>query len=308
MEAKVEKTKGAAYPGRREVSSRSTAPTVSVIIPTFNRATTLPASIESVQRQTHPVGEIIVVDDGSEDGTSEVVEVFGDGVTYIHQRQQGVSAARNRGISQASGEWLAFLDSDDRWCTNKIQRQLAYVGGGARIVHSDEIWVRRGRRVNPMRKHAKKGGNIYRDCLPLCVISPSSVMIHRSLFDEVGLFDESLPVCEDYDLWLRICAREPVAYVPEPLIWKFGGHADQLSGRYWGLDRFRIRAMEKVLDSGRLSEEDRMATLEMLIHKAGIYLEGARKRGRAEDVEIYELKRSRACRALRDNASTGEWH
>ncbi len=168
----------------------------------------------------------------------------------------------------------------------------------ARIAHTDEIWVRGGRRVNQMRKHAKKGGYIYRDCLPLCVISPSSVMIHRSLFDEVGLFDEDLPVCEDYDLWLRICARERVEYVPEFLIRKIGGHADQLSRRYWGMDRFRIKAMEKMLDSGNLSEEDRGATLEMLIHKAGIYLQGARKRGRAEDVEVYEAKRSRALRAL----------
>ena len=115
-----------------------------------------------------------------------------------------------------------------------------------------------------MKKHAKSGGHIFRQCLPLCVISPSSVMIQRSLFDEIGLFDESLPACEDYDLWLRICARHPVLFLQEPMIIKHGGHRDQLSRRYWGMDRFRIQALEKIIDAPGLSPADRIAVAEML--------------------------------------------
>ena len=112
-----------------------------------------------------------------------------------------------------------------------------------------------------MHKHAKAGGWIYTHCLPLCAISPSAVLIHRSIFDCVGLFNEQLPACEDYDLWLRICARFPVHFIPEPLIIKYGGHDDQLSRRYWGMDRFRIQALEDILASGVLTEEHRQATL-----------------------------------------------
>ncbi len=272
--------------------------TVSAIIPTHNRAGVLSAAIESVCRQTRPVGEIVVVDDGSRDATAAVVAAFGDRVRYIVQDRRGVSAARNRGIRQSRGEWLAFLDSDDRWCQTKIERQLSSLGPDQRISHTDEIWIRNGRRVNPMRKHAKRGGHIYRDCLPRCVISPSSVLIHRTLLDEVGLFDESLPACEDYDLWLRICAREAVGFVSEPLVVKYGGHEDQLSRRVWGLDRFRIQALERMLDCDFLAEGDRIATLRTLMRKARIYSQGARKRGRTAEASRYESMGRRCRRVL----------
>jgi glycosyltransferase involved in cell wall biosynthesis len=279
--------------------------TISVIIPTYNRAATLASAIESVRAQTRPVDEIIVIDDGSDDGTQALLADLGGRVRCCFQDHRGVSVARNRGIQIAFGEWLAFLDSDDRWCPTKIERQLGCLDGKTRIVHTDEIWIRDGRRVNAMRKHAKKGGWIYQDCLPLCIISPSSVMVHRSLFEEVGLFDESLPVCEDYDLWLRICARERVGFVSDCLIEKFGGHADQLSRRFWGMDRFRIRALEKMLEQADLGERDRIATLEMILHKAEIYLKGARKRGHRAEVERYESKRLRARQWLEASAVGG---
>jgi GT2 family glycosyltransferase len=138
-----------------------------------------------------------------------------------------------------------------------------------------------------MNKHAKSGGHIFQRCLPLCVISPSAAMIHRSLLDEVGLFDETLPACEDYDLWLRICARHPVAFVPEPQIVKYGGHADQLSRRHWGMDRFRIQALEKILQCGDLSLEDRSAAILTLTQKAEILANGAEKREKLEDAQKY---------------------
>ncbi len=101
-----------------------------------------------------------------------------------------------------------------------------------RVCHTDEIWIRNGRRVNARKKHGKKGGWIFQHCLPLCAMSPSSIMIHRDVFTALGGFDERLPACEDYDLWLRITARYPVLFTRQPLIEKYGGHDDQLSRKY----------------------------------------------------------------------------
>ncbi len=182
-----------------------------------------------------------------------------------------------------------MLDSDDAWLPHKLAQQVAALQQhGGYICHSDEIWIRNGRRVNPKKRHAKSGGWMYQQCLPLCAISPSAVMIHRSVLETVGYFDETLTVCEDYDLWLRICARYPVVYIDEPLVTKYGGHADQLSQQYCGMDRFRIRALEKMLQSGHLSAADQQATRMMLQHKINVYLTGVRKRNRTEEITHYE--------------------
>lgn len=259
---------------------------VSVIIPTHNREHTLRRALDSVLAQTRPPAEVIVVDDGSVDGTSRLVADGYPAVRYLHQAHAGVSAARNRGIATARGQWLALLDSDDEWLPHKLEAQLDLVDRcpGHRLVHGNEIWIRRGRRVNPMIKHAKSGGWIYEKCLPRCVISPSAVMVHRTLFDDVGVFDETLPVCEDYDLWLRICALHPVLYVDGPVIVKYGGHDDQLSARYRGMDRFRIQALVNMLESNGLTASQRQATTQTLAEKIGIYMNGARKRDRYDEV------------------------
>lgn len=265
---------------------------VSVIIPTHDRCEAVLGAIRSVRTQTRPVCEIIVVDDGSKDATADTVRDKFPSVTYVRQAQRGVSAARNRGIREATGRWIAFLDSDDEWLPHKIERQqeTLHQTPGVRLCHSDEIWIRHGRRVNPRAKHAKAGGHIFQRCLPLCCISPSATIVRRDVFDDVGLFDETLPVCEDYDLWLRICCREPVAYVDEPLIVKRGGHADQLSRRFWGMDRFRIRALERILHTERLTSDDRMAALEVLCEKIEVYLAGVRKRQRSDEIVAYTEK------------------
>lgn len=275
--------------------SPSTNGGVSVVIPTFDRQSVLPRALESVLAQTRPVDEIIVVDDGSTDGTAAMVADEFPMARLVGQENLGVSAARNRGIELATGEWIAFLDSDDEWKPEKIERQLLALAAHPmdRVCHTDEIWIRHHRRVNPRRKHAKFGGSIYRYCLPLCAMSPSSILIHRSVFDEVGVFDEDLPACEDYDLWLRICARLPVHYLDQALVVKYGGHPDQLSRRIWGLDRYRVRALEKILESGVLDDEDREATLRVLLEKIEIFLSGAEKRQRWDDVETFRFKRRR---------------
>jgi glycosyltransferase involved in cell wall biosynthesis len=268
---------------------------VSVIIPTHNRVDVVLRALSSVFTQTRPPDEVIVVDDGSTDDTPDrIPELFPEAV-FLRQENQGVSAARNRGIHEARGDLLAFLDSDDEWLPLKLERQLQELEKSPELplCHTNEIWIRNGRRVNPMKKHRKYGGRIFDKCLPLCIISPSSALLHRSLLDRVGLFDESLPVCEDYDLWLRICALHPVLYLKEPLIVKYGGHSDQLSRRHRGMDRFRIRALEKVIDSGALSEADHNAAIRALLEKTEIYLSGAIKRDKQEEVELYQEKKRR---------------
>ena len=253
---------------------------ISVIIPTYNREALIGRALDSVQAQSSQPAEVIVVDDGSTDASAALIRRMYPGVNYIYQENQGVSSARNAGIAIAQYDWLALLDSDDEWLPAKLAAQSAALSRnpGHRICHTDEIWIRRNQRVNPMRKHAKSGGWIYEKCLPLCAISPSSVLIHRSVFEDVGGFDEQLPACEDYDLWLRICASYPVLFVDDLLLKKYGGHVDQLSRKFWGMDRFRVRAMEKMIRTGSLGTRQHAATLRVLLCKLRILLSGARKR------------------------------
>ena len=265
---------------------------ISVVIPTWNRAEHLAQALDSVFAQELAPHEVIVVDDGSTDHTRELVaRRFGD-ACFLYQQNRGVSSARNAGIRAATGDWIALLDSDDRWHPDKLARQQTAVHAtpDAVLCHSDEIWIRNGKRVNPMQKHAKLGGRIFRHCLPRCPISPSASLIRRDLFDSIGLFDETLPACEDYDLWLRICAIHSVLYVDTPLITKYGGHHDQLSRQYWGMDRFRVRALENLLASGRLRPGDHAAARAMLLEKAAIVARGAEKRGNRALAQHYHEK------------------
>ena len=234
--------------------------------------------------QTHEATEIIVVDDGSIDGTSALVERDYPGAKLLTQGNQGVSSARNAGASVSTGEWLAFLDSDDEWLPEKLSHQLACARDNPHIslIHSDEIWIRRGVRVNQMRKHRKSGGQIFEYCLPRCVISPSAVMMSKALFNRLGGFDEDLPACEDYDLWLRVSHQYEVAYIEHPLIRKYGGHEDQLSVKYWGMDRFRVKALAKLLAQCTLSIEQEVLTKRMLHEKCRILMNGAEKRDKPE--------------------------
>lgn len=254
--------------------------TVSVIIPTYNRRAVLGRALDSVLAQTRPADEIIVVDDGSSDGTVDYVRQQYPDVHCEVQDNQGVSAARNTGIDKAEGDWIALLDSDDAWLPDKLDRQLTALGQqpDTPLVHCDEIWIRNGVRVNPMRKHAKSGGDIFLNCLPLCAISPSAALLHRQRLQELGGFDESLPACEDYDLWLRLCSQDSVLYVDEQLVLKYGGHRDQLSRAHWGMDRFRVRALSKLLRSQSLQDKQKAAVRKTLKEKIRILRLGAVKR------------------------------
>ena len=252
---------------------------ISVVIPSFNRKHTLPRALQSIVDQTSAVDEIIVVDDGSIDGSSQFIEHQFPQVNLIQQQNQGVSAARNRGIEAARYDWIALLDSDDSWLPHKIAaiRDAHREHPQFVLYHSDEIWIRNGKRVNPMNKHQKSGGWVFEQCLPLCVISPSAVIIQKSILQSLGMFDEKLPACEDYDLWLRLCHRYPIHYIDQALVTKFGGHEDQLSKQYGAMDQFRIRALNRLLQHEILTLENYNSARKMLLGKLEILLTGAIK-------------------------------
>ena len=263
-------------------------PQVSVIIPTYNRAWVIKEAIDSVLTQDYTEFELIVVDDGSTDQTFDVLESYRNDIKVLSQKNKGVSAARNRGIAEASGNFIAFLDSDDLWLSQKLSVQIDFFNQtpDALICQTEEVWIRNGLRVNPKKRHKKPSGMIFKPSLRLCLVSPSAVMIRRHLLDRVGRFDETLPACEDYDLWLRISCRFPIYLIDTPLIIKRGGHDDQLS-KGTGLDKFRIKAIEKIIKSGLLSEGQHRAAVKTLKEKCDIYAAGCRKRGREEEALYY---------------------
>jgi len=271
------------------MTTKSRQPKVSVIIPTYNRGWVLREAIESVLSQEFSDYELIVVDDGSTDDTPEILEVYGRDIIVLHQSNRGVSAARNRGIAVSRGQLVAFLDSDDLWLPRKLTRQVDFfkANPAALICQTQETWVRNGVRVNPGNRHHKFSGMIFEPSLALCLVSPSAVMIRKTLFDRVGTFDESLPACEDYDLWLRVSCRYPVFLLDEPLIIKRGGHQDQLS-RAAGLDKYRIQSLQKLIENGQLTKTQQRAAIITLREKCSIYAGGCRKRGKAEEAKFYE--------------------
>ena len=253
---------------------------ISVIIPTFNRKKTLGRAIQSVMNQTLSPFEILIIDDGSNDGTEEWVKENFQNIKYIYQDNSGVSSARNIGIENAYGDWVAFLDSDDEWLPNKLYEQVKAIDSNPemKFFHTNEIWIRNGVRVNQMKKHKKYGGYIFEKCLDICRVSPSSVLIQKEVFDNIGIFDESLRVCEDYDLWLRITSKYSVVFLDIPLIYKYGGHADQLSKVNDGIESYRIQSLEKIIKSGCLSNEQKAMAVNALVNKMKIYSKGLEKR------------------------------
>lgn len=265
-----------------------TNPLISVIIPVFNRQCWIAKAVDSVLAQDYPRFELIVVNDGSTDKTAHVLSSYGKKIRVLNQKNSGVSAARNLGIKAARGDWIAFLDSDDYWFAQKLSAQMQYFqkNPDMRICQTEEIWVRKGMRVNPGLRHKKKSGMIFEKSLALCLISPSAVMLHKSLIDEHKGFDESLPACEDYDLWLKITCTIPVGLVPEPFIVKQGGHADQLSAQP-GLDRYRIQSIAAIMESGRLDNSQYRAAARMLEKKCRIYAAGCEKRGKIKEAAFY---------------------
>jgi glycosyltransferase involved in cell wall biosynthesis len=267
---------------------------VSVVITTYNRRAYLKEATFSVLNQDYQDKEIVIIDDGSTDNS--FTEVRGLPVRYVWKQNGGISSARNMGIGVSKGDFLAFLDVDDLWKKGKLARQMQEMEDGKfDISYTDEIWMRNDKHLNQGQRHRKYSGFIFEQCLPLCIISPSSVVIKRRIFDEVGVFDETMPVCEDYDMWLRISSRYPVLYIDKPYIVKRGGHKDQLSKAFEAMDRFRIQSLVKIIQSDVLSDPTmRIAALNELKKKCRIFATGAKKRGKFREADHY----ARLCKFL----------
>ncbi len=265
---------------------------ISVIIPTYNRKETLSRALESVFEQTFEPFEILIIDDGSDDGTQEWIRENYPLVKYIYQDNAGVSNARNNAIRISKGEWIALLDSDDEWLPDKLKSQVRLINKNPsyKFCHTNEIWIRNGVRVNQMKKHQKYGGQIFEHCLDFCRISPSSSLIKKTVFEEIGFFDETLKVCEDYDLWLRIAARYPVLFLDQPLIKKYGGHSDQLSKVLKGIEQYRIQSLEKIILSNILTKYQKNKAKDMLLYKLNIYGGGLEKRNKTKEIDKNKKK------------------
>jgi len=264
---------------------------ISVIIPTYNRASFLEEAIQSVLVQDFFIRnasipfELLVIDDGSTDNTKEVVRSFGDKVKYHFQEHKGVSAARNLGLELTQGDYLAFLDSDDLWKKEKMSTQMSFMKSFpiAKVCYTEETWIRRGVFVNPQKKHQKYSGWIFDKVLPICLLSLSSALFKREVFEEIGKFDEELPACEDYDFGIRLALKYPVYLLQKPLIIKRGGHSDQLSRKYWGMDRFRVKALEKALNLN-LKPEQEILVRQEIVKKYQILAKGFEKRNKQEEM------------------------
>ena len=264
---------------------------ISVVIPTYNRFEVLKRALKSVYAQSLLPFEVIVVDDGSSDDTSKIIDFFPN-IKYLYQKNSGVSSARNFGIRHSTSEWVAFLDSDDTWHQDKLEKQALFHLQNPKVLisYTDEKWMRNNKEVKVPKKYKKVGGEIFKDSLSHCIIAPSATLMHKKLFSKVGFFDEDLEVCEDYDLWLRIAYGHHIGLINEKLITKYGGGVDQLSMKYWGMDRFRVRALENLLAT--LSKDDKIKdmVIKTLLQKYDLLLKGAKKHGRVDAIREYESR------------------
>tara|TARA_B100001057_G_scaffold27162_3_gene24908 strand:+ start:6735 stop:7613 length:879 start_codon:yes stop_codon:yes gene_type:complete len=275
-------------------------PLVSVVLTTFNRKKFLTRALYSVFEQTLVPEQVIVVDDGSTDNTSRDLPSSFPSVHWLEQENRGVASARNLGIRHARGRWVALLDSDDEWESTKIESQLNRFGDKCDAIasHTNEKWIRSGNQVMPPKYLDKSSANLFERSLRHCLISASSIILHHRIFQEVGYFDESFPVCEDYDFWLRLLQRADPMLVDEELVIKHGGHPDQLSASTWGLDRYRVKSMEKLLLNPNLTQTRKPAVWEELATKCEILEKGFAKRKKVREAREYALKKERALSLL----------
>ena len=269
-------------------------PTISVIIPTFNRQSAVIAALESVLAQSYSPTQIIIVDDGSTDDTARALAPYlSDTLSCVSliplDINHGVSFARNAGIKEATGEWIAFLDSDDTWHPQKLAQQVDFIAQNPayQVVQTNEIWIRHGVRVNAPKSFAKYGGEIFERCVNQTMITTSSVLIHQSVFAEVGTFETTLPACEDYDLWLRISALYPIGLVEGQLITRFSGAGDQLSEIVPLLNKYRALALENTLQLSLLNDHQQALTRTALCKKLTMLYKGAKKRSLTNEEAEY---------------------
>lgn len=197
---------------------------VSVVIPVYNAEKHLEETLASVFAQTYPHIEIVAVDDGSKDRSIQILEQYPGRIHVVKQTNAGAAVARNRGVQEAKGKWVAFLDADDLWTPDKVQRQLEACSGYA-WSHTDSVFVggvNDGRKDSDFTK--KHQGQILEQLICSNFIGTSTLMIQRQVFLDAGGFDESLRSIQDWELWIRIARQHPIGFVDAPLM-KYRVHA-----------------------------------------------------------------------------------
>lgn len=220
---------------------------VSVIIPTYNSARFLPDAIDSVLAQTFRGFEILVVDDGSTDNTEAVMQRYGSATRYIRQPNSGVAVARNHGIDESRGRYVAFLDADDVWHPKKLERQLAGLRDSRECRAAYSAFTITDPSLVPLKiTRAKRNGPLLDDLLLRgnVVGTPSTVLCERSLFDEAGGFDSALSQCADWELWVRLAAKSDFFYLDEPLV-SYRLHGSNMSASAPLLERDSLLVLKK---------------------------------------------------------------
>jgi len=268
-------------------------PLISVIIPVYNRFEMAKEAVASVLGQTYRNFELIIVDDGSTDMTSLLPTYYDDEVRikYIKIKHSGMPGhVRNMGVEISVGKYLAFLDSDDLWMNNKLEKQIEFLekNSAYRVVHTREAWVRSGKIISQAGFRHKRSGDIFLDALEKCIIGPSTVLLETDLYKELGGFRDDLEIAEDYELWLRLTDPNTIGYIDEPLITKRAGHVGQLSEKYGQIEIFRIRGLQKLVEQNFFSLENQKLAEQELAKKCRIYAAGCRKRNKTEEAELHE--------------------
>ena len=236
------------------MKNKNTLPLVSVIIPTYNSKAFIPSSVGSAINQTYPNIEILIIDDGSTDNTEEIVEQLPGSVRYIRQANSGPSAARNRGIRESCGKYIAFLDVDDAWKASKVAEQvhlfensddLSIVATGYERCDTELLPIEIVS-INPLPKG--KGIIPFRLLLEKNQLLTSSIMTKKEALDTCGLFNEQIQFGEDWDLWVRIAQLGAIGYISPPLC-KYRAHGAGLTGK---LNNKNMSDWLEVIEKNRL--------------------------------------------------------
>lgn len=288
-------------------------PLISIIIPTYNRKNLLSEALDSVLTQNYHYYEIIIIDDGSTDQTIAYLDKLKLDLAAIDKPTPTIKVksiphngypgyVRNRGIEMAEGELIAFLDSDDLWNNDKLIKQVDYLytHPEVSILHTAETWLRGSKTISQTQRKHKREGDVFNAALQKCILGPSTVMLRRTLIDEMCqesenhlLFNEELEVGEDYELWLRIADRYTVGYINEALIIKRGGLVDQLSAKYGQIEIFHLKALYSLLQADTISQKNRKLTIETFEKKIDIYTKGCLKRGKKDEALLWQQRSER---------------
>lgn len=299
-------------------------PLVSVIIPVYNRNFLLKEAVLSVAAQTFTNFELIIIDDCSNCDPEPEIAML-PGIKNINlkfiklKKHSGMPGfVRNKGASEAQGDFLAFLDSDDLWLPEKLQTQLDFIFADDElrkryaqsnfsifpnpdepyllqdektktvICHTREKWIRGSKIISQTSQKHNRSGDIFSDCLLKCIMGPSTVMVGTELFKKTGGFREDLEIAEDYELWIRIAAFYNALYIDKPLTVKRAGKWEQLSQKYNQIEIFRIDALGELIKNNFFPPQKLAEAKAVFAQKCRIYAAGCRKRGKIEEALKYE--------------------